>query len=103
MDGMEFWTSQGETTKVSGIYRMLGRDQSKLSSAKAGDTVALGKLDAARTGQTLTSAKGGMAGLVDLRPPQPVFSFSRSVRLRPSHRGMGHIAGLPSHPSGIAP
>ena len=82
VDGMELWTSQGETTKVSGIYRMLGKDQSKLTSAKAGETVALGKLDAARTGQTLTSAKGGMAGLVDLRPQQPVFSFS----LRPRDR-----------------
>ena len=63
-DGSELWISSNDTAKVSGIYRMLGKDQSKLTSAKAGDTVALGKLDAVKTGQTLTSAKGGMKPLV---------------------------------------
>ncbi len=82
VDGQELWTSAGDTVKVSGIYRMLGKDQSKLSSAKAGDTVALGKLDGVRTGNTLTSTKGGMAPLVALEPPQPVFAFS----LRPKER-----------------
>jgi elongation factor G len=82
VDGQELWTSAGDTVKVSGIYRMLGKDQSKLSSAKAGETVALGKLDGVRTGNTLTSTKGGMAPLVALEPPQPVFAFS----LRPKER-----------------
>ncbi len=67
---------------MSGIYRMLGKDQAKLTTAKAGDTVALGKLDAVKTGQTLTSAKGGIAPLVALDPPQPVYAFS----LRPKER-----------------
>ena len=35
-----------------------------------------------KTGQTLTSAKGGMAPLVALEPPQPVYAFS----LRPKER-----------------
>ena len=81
-DGSELYLSDGETAKVSGIYRLFGRDQSKQGSATAGDTVALGKLDAVRTGDTLTSAKGGMAPLVSLTPPQPVYSFA----LRPRER-----------------
>lgn len=81
-DGSELWLSSSEVAKVSGIYRMLGKDQAKLTAAKAGDTVALGKLDAVRTGQTLTSAKGGIAPLVTLEPPQPVYAFS----LRPKER-----------------
>ena len=81
-DGSELWLSASETAKVSGIYRMLGKDQAKLTTASAGDTVALGKLDAVKTGQTLTSAKGGMAPLVTLEPPQPVYAFS----LRPRER-----------------
>ena len=81
-DGSELWLSSTETAKVSGIYRMLGKDQAKLATAKAGDTVALGKLDAVKTGQTLTSAKGGIAPLVALEPPQPVYAFS----LRPKER-----------------
>lgn len=81
-DGAELFLSDGNTTKVSGIYRMLGKDQSKLVTAKSGETVALGKLDEACTGQTLTSAKGGMKPLIDLAPPQPVFAFA----LRPKER-----------------
>ena len=81
-DGAELFLPDGNSAKVSGIYRMLGKDQSKLAIAKSGETVALGKLDEARTGQTLTSAKGGMKPLVDLAPPQPVFAFA----LRPKER-----------------
>ncbi len=81
-DGAELYLQGGEVAKVSGIYRMLGKDQTKLASAGPGDTVALGKLDAARTGQTLTSAKAGMAPLVTLTPPEPVYAFA----LRPKER-----------------
>lgn len=81
-DGSELYLSNGDINKVSGIYRMLGKDQSKLPSAGTGDTVALGKLDDVRTGQTLTSAKGGIAPLVELSPPQPVYAFA----LRPKER-----------------
>jgi elongation factor G len=81
-DGAELWLSNGETAKVSGIYRMLGKDQLKLTSAQAGDTVALGKLDSVKTGATLTSAKGGMAPLVSIEPPQPVYAFSLRSRER---------------------
>lgn len=82
VDGSELWLPGGDTAKVSGIYRMLGKDQSKLSIAKAGDTVALGKLDEVKTGQTLSSAKGGIKPLVQFEPPQPVFAFA----LRPKER-----------------
>ncbi|MBZ9962368.1 elongation factor G [Mesorhizobium sp. BR1-1-2] len=81
-DGSELWLPSGDMAKVSGIYRMLGKDQSKLTAAKTGDTVALGKLDAVKTGQTLTSAKGGMKPLLQFEPPQPVFAFA----LRPKER-----------------
>ncbi|MER2601644.1 MAG: GAF domain-containing protein, partial [Candidatus Competibacter phosphatis] len=52
------------------------------SCVRAGDTVALGKLDNVATGQTLTSAKGGMKPLVRLEPPKPVYAFS----LKPKER-----------------
>jgi len=81
-DSSELFGADGAAVKISGIYRMLGKDQTKLTSAKAGDTVALGKLDEALTGDTLTSSKSGIARLIDLQPPQPVFSFA----LRPKER-----------------
>jgi len=82
VDGFELWLPGGDTAKVSGIYRMLGKDQSKIAAARAGDTVALGKLDEVKTGQTLTSAKGGIKPLLQFEPPQPVFAFA----LRPKER-----------------
>ncbi|TIV63638.1 MAG: elongation factor G, partial [Mesorhizobium sp.] len=81
-DAAELFLSNGDTAKVSGIYKMLGKDQLKQASAKAGDTVALGKLDNVRTGQTLSSAKGGISPLLALEAPQPVFAFA----LRPKER-----------------
>jgi len=81
-DGAEFSLPGGDTAKVSGIYRMFGKDQAKVATAAAGETVALGKLEGARTGQTLTSAKGGIAPLIELQPPQPVYAFA----LRPKER-----------------
>ncbi|MBN9220752.1 MAG: elongation factor G [Mesorhizobium sp.] len=81
-DGLELWLPGGGTAKVSGVYKLLGKDQVKLTAARAGDTVALGKLDDVKTGQTLTSAKGGTRQLFDVEPPQPVFAFA----LRPKER-----------------
>ena len=81
-DAAELVTSGGKTVKVSGIYRMLGRDQSRLQSAAEGETVALGKLDDAATGETLVQGRGPAAALVSLTPPRPVFA----VALRPGER-----------------
>ena len=81
-DGMELNLPEDRGGKVSGIYRLFGKDQAKLGSTKAGETVALGKIDDARTGDTLTSAKGGMAALVALEVPKPV----TVVALRPKER-----------------
>jgi elongation factor G len=81
-DGAELWLSETESAKVSGIYRMLGKDQTKLASANAGDTVALGKLEGVRTGRTLSSRRGAVEQLAALEAPQPVFAFS----LRPRER-----------------
>ena len=81
-DGSELTTSSGKTVKVSGIYRMLGKDQSKLAAATEGETVALGKLDDADTGEALFADKAKAARLAQLTPPQPVFA----IALRPQER-----------------
>ncbi|MCC6205141.1 MAG: elongation factor G [Hyphomicrobiales bacterium] len=80
-DGAELNIAGGGSVKISGIYRMLGKDQHKLTSARAGDTVALGKLDDAATGATLTSERNAKP-LFQLAAPQPVFS----IALRPKER-----------------
>src|SRR5690606_6639154 len=69
-DGAEVFGA-GVAARVSGIYRLLGREQTKLPTAQAGDTVALGKLDGIATGQALTTAKGGAPSPVELSTPHP--------------------------------
>src|SRR5690606_4441141 len=71
-----------EAGRVSGLYRMVGREQSKIASAEEGETVALGKLDKAETGGTLTTGKTAAPRLVTLSAPPPVFSMVISPRDR---------------------
>ncbi len=81
-DGIELTTSGGRTVKVSGMYRLLGRDQSRIATAGEGETVALGKLDDAMTGDTLVAGKAPAAALFVPAAVQPVFS----VAIRPRER-----------------
>ena len=77
-DGAEL----GSTGRISGIYRMNGKEQSKVSSAVEGETVALGKLDRANTGDLLCTGKNGVDRIIDIKRPEPVFSMA----VRPNDR-----------------
>ena len=82
VDGTELTTSGGRSVKVSGMYRMMGSQQAKLASAAAGDTVALGKLDDADTGDTLAADRKPPQALAQLDFVEPVFA----IALRPRER-----------------
>ena len=81
-DGQELVAGDDRSGKVSGLYRMLGRDQTKISDAGAGETVALGKLDDIRTGDTVAPPKSDVIQLAALAMPNTVFSTA----LRPKER-----------------
>ena len=66
----------GSTARVSGITDLIGSQTIKRKSAKAGDTVALNKLEGVLTGETLTIGTEGIENLVNLEIPAPVFSIS---------------------------
>jgi elongation factor G len=68
--------SDGSSDKVSGVYRLFGKDATKRPEATAGETVALAKVEVAHTGTTLTTRKGGLAPLVTLRPVAPTMAFA---------------------------
>jgi elongation factor G len=76
-DGM---TLGGE--RISGLYRMMGRDQQKLSQAGTGEVVALGRLDKAATGDVLTDKAN--AGRPALWPeaPSPVYGLALQTENR---------------------
>jgi elongation factor G len=78
-DGATLQSSSGEAGRVSGILAVSGGHDSKRASAEAGETVALGKLDNIRTGDTLSSGKTAPPALVSVEPMSPVLSLSLSA------------------------
>jgi elongation factor G len=75
-DGDAVMSSGGKAGRVSGILAPNSGADSKRPSAAAGETVALGKLDAVKTGETLTTAKTAPAALVDVPPAPPVLAIA---------------------------
>ena len=81
-DAAELRGAGSASGKVSGIYTLLGKDQSKIASAGEGETVALGKLDDFATGETIGAGKGQIDSLAAIEPPQPVYAIAMRPRER---------------------
>ena len=71
-DGAELARNDGESARTSGLYRLFGQKASKGGAVDAGDTVALGKLEFAATGDTLTLRGCTAPDIKIVPPPQPV-------------------------------
>ena len=56
-DGTVLNAGETEAGRVSGVFKLMGQATEKRAAAAAGETVALGKLDHAHTGETLSSGK----------------------------------------------
>jgi elongation factor G len=75
-DGATLQSSSGETSRVSGISAVNCALDTKRPSAEAGDTVALGKLDTIKTGDTLSSGKTAPKALASIEPTPPVLAMA---------------------------
>jgi len=75
-DGATLQSSSGETGRVSGILSVNCAHDTKRASAEAGETVALGKLDTIKTGDTLSSGKTAPKALVSVEPSPPVLAIA---------------------------
>lgn len=75
VDGATLTASDGTVGRVSGLYALGVRDMTKISQAGVGATVGLGKVEPAKTGCTLTTAKAPLPPLVTVTPPKPVISM----------------------------
>ena len=74
-DGAVLHTRDGADARVGGIFALKGAEQGKLAEAKAGDTVALGRLETVRTGDTLSSGKASDLPKVEIEHLAPVFAL----------------------------
>lgn len=79
-DGMTLRSADGRDARVSGLFRVMGQDVSKRDTAVEGETVALGKLEVARTGDTLST--GMIADLAPLPESLPMMSLAIAPRER---------------------
>jgi elongation factor G len=81
-DSMTFQTPEREAGRVAGISKLMGQTTEKRGPAVAGETVALGKLDHANTGDTLTGGKQAVAALVNVPPYPPVLALAIGAKER---------------------
>src|SRR5260221_7832687 len=74
-DGATLTSSSGEAGRVSGILAVSGGHDTKRPAAEAGETVALGKLDGVKTGDTLSGGKTAPSALGKVEPTPPVLAL----------------------------
>jgi elongation factor G len=81
-DGTTFITPDTEAGRVSGVFKLLGTNTEKRGAAAAGETVGLGKLDHAKTGDTLTAGKQAHKPLASVTPYPPVLAIAVAAKER---------------------
>ena len=81
-DGTTFNTPEGEAGRVSGVFKVMGQHFDKRGQAVAGETVAFGKLDHAKTGDTLSAGKQAHKALTEVKPYAPVLALAVQAKER---------------------
>jgi elongation factor G len=81
-DSMTLNTPDGEAGRIAGVFKLLGQSTEKRGTAATGDTVALGKLDGARTGDTLSSGKQAHPAVAEVKPYPGVLAIAISAKER---------------------
>ena len=81
-DGTTLMTPAGDSARVSGVFKLMGQHFEKRPQATAGETIAFGKLDSAKTGDTLSSGKQPPAALVQVKPFAPVLATAVQAKER---------------------
>jgi elongation factor G len=81
-DGTTLLTPEREAGRVSGTFKLVGQTVEKRGLAIAGETVALGKLDHAATGDTLSAGKTAHPAVAAVKPHDPVLAITVAPRDR---------------------
>jgi elongation factor G len=66
--------------RISGVFALLGQEPTKRGEATAGDTVAFGRLDSTKTGETLTEEKGKAVKIEAASVASPVFGMAIAAK-----------------------
>jgi len=66
--------------RISGVFSLLGQEPTKRGEATAGDTVAFGRLDSTKTGDTLSEEKSKPAKVDSVSVASPVFGMAIAAK-----------------------
>jgi elongation factor G len=81
-DGTTLQSPEKEVGRVSGTFKLAGHSTEKRGPAAAGETVALGKLDGARTGDTVSTGKQAHKNIATVTPYAPVLAIAIAAKER---------------------
>ena len=81
-DGVTLSSPAEEAGRVSGVSRLLGQTTEKRGPAAVGETVGFGKLDHAKTGDTLSSGKQPHPAVAVVKPYPGVLAIAISAKER---------------------
>ena len=66
--------------RISGVFTVMGQEPAKRGEAGPGETVAFGRLDSTKTGDTLTAEKGKSLKIENPANAKPVFGLAIAAR-----------------------
>ena len=92
-DSTTLVTPEADAGRVAGVFNLLGQNSEKRGAAQAGETVALGKLDHARTGDTVTAGKQAHAPVAKVTPYAPVLAIAVVAKERKDDVKLGQALG----------
>ena len=70
----------GDDERISGLFTVTGQEPAKRGEAHPGDTVAFGRLESVKTGDTLVAEKSKPVKLATTAPAQPVFGLAIAAK-----------------------
>ncbi|HYZ45109.1 MAG TPA: elongation factor G, partial [Xanthobacteraceae bacterium] len=81
-DGANITTADGQTGRVAAVFKLMGQNSEKRGAAEAGETVAFGKLDHTKTGDTLSDGAQPHPAVAKVVPHPPVLSIAVATKER---------------------
>jgi elongation factor G len=81
-DGAELTRSDGEASRASGLFSLMGTQAKKIASADTGDVVAIGKADNARAGELLSTVGKRLTAKLAPETRAPVYAAAIATKDR---------------------
>ncbi len=102
-DGANLMNGDGQVARVAAVFKLMGQQTEKRGAAEAGDTVALGRLDHAKTGDTLSDGQKPHPPVAKVVPHPPVLSIAVVTKERKDDVKLGQaLAKLLEEDSSIS-